>query len=164
MPRILRLPLERWLYLDTSVIGGYFDAEFRADTRALWKLQEAGHCKFCSSVIADQEIANAPGRVRALMRMTFAKTALLPLSKEAGELAAAYLARRVVPLDYEDDAYHVAICTVARIDTLVSWNFKHLVNVRREAGFNAVNLLQGYRTIRIVTPGSLLHAHEEKNL
>ena len=53
-----------------------------------------------------------------------------------------------MPLDYEDDAYHVAVCTVARIEYLVSWNFEHLANVRREAGFNAVNLLQGYPPVR----------------
>jgi len=34
------------LYLDTSVIGGYFDAEFMADTRALWRLKEAGQFQF----------------------------------------------------------------------------------------------------------------------
>ena len=45
------------LYLDTSVIGGYFDAAFMADTRALWRLQEAGRFRFVSSVLVDQEIA-----------------------------------------------------------------------------------------------------------
>ena len=49
----------------------------------------------------------------------------------------------MVPQKLADDARHVAISTVNRVSHLVSWNFKHLVNVRREAGFNAVNLLQG---------------------
>lgn len=147
------------LYLDTSVLGGYFDVEFMADTRALWRLRDAGHFTFFSSVIVDQEIAKAPDRVRTLMRMTFTGATFLPLSDEADRLAAAYLAQKVVPLDYEDDAYHVAVCTVARIEYLVSWNFKHLANVRREAGFNAVNLLQGYPSVR---PPSLIHGYNEK--
>jgi len=96
------------------------------------------------------------------MRATFAGTAVLPLSREADELAAAYLAQKVVPLDYEDDAYHVAVCTVARLDYLVSWNFKHLANVRRESGFNAVNLLQGYPVLRIVTPTFLIHGDAQE--
>jgi len=150
------------LYLDTSVIGGYFDAEFMADTRALWRLKEMGRFRFVSSVVVDQEIADAPQQVRALMRATFASAALLPLSDEADALAQAYLAQKVVPLDYEDDAYHVAVCTVARIEYLVSWNFKHLVNVRREAGFNAVNLLQGYAPVRIVAPTLLIHGHDQE--
>lgn len=150
------------LYLDTSVIGGYYDPEFMADTRALWRLRKAGRFQFVSSVVVDQEIAKAPERVRELMRVTFAGAALLPLNAEADALAAAYLAQKVVPLDYEDDAYHVAICTIARIEYLVSWNFRHLVNVRREAGFNAVNLLQGYPSVRIVAPTLLIHGHEDK--
>jgi predicted nucleic acid-binding protein len=152
------------LYLDTSVIGGYYDAEFMADTRTLWRLKEAGHFQFISSVVVEKEIAGAPLRGRELMRDTFAGDALLPLSAEADALASVYLAQKVVPRDYEDDALHVAVCSVARIDYLVSWNFKHLANVRREAGFNAVNLLQGYPTLRIVPPTSLIHGHEEKDL
>lgn len=150
------------LYLDTSVIGGYYDAEFMADTRALWRLREAGRFRFVSSVLVDQEIARAPEPVRALMRSTFAAADLLPMTAEALELAGHYLAQKVVPVDYTDDARHVAVCTVARLDYLVSWNFKHLANVRRETGFNAVNVLQGYRPVRIVAPTFLIHGHEEK--
>ena len=71
------------------------------------------------------------------MKATFAGKTFLQLTREADELGTAYPAQKVVPLDYEDDADRVAICTVARIDYLVSWKFKHLTNVRREAGFNA---------------------------
>jgi predicted nucleic acid-binding protein len=152
------------LYLDTSVIGGYYDAEFMADTRALWRLKEAGRFRFVSSVVVEREIAGAPERVRALMRASFAPADVLPMTAEALELAGHYLAQKVVPVDYTDDARHVAVCAVARIDYLVSWNFKHLANVRRESGFNAVNLLQGYRPVRIVAPTFLIHGHEEKTL
>ena len=54
----------------------------------------------------------------------------------------------------------MAVCTVAQIEYLVSWNFRHLVNVEREKGFNAVNLLQGYRTLRIVNPLELIYGNE----
>jgi hypothetical protein len=59
---------------------------------------------------------------------------------------------------------HAAVCTVARIEYLVSWNFKHLANVRRESGFNAVNLLQGcrYPSLRIVAPTFLIHGHDQE--
>ena len=153
------------LYLDTSVIGGYYDPEFRADTRALWRLKEAGKFRFVSSVLVFQEIARAPEGVRMLMHATFVPNEVLERTMEAENLAQAYLVQKVVPLGYEDDARHVAICTVARLEYLVSWNFKHLVNARRESGFNAVNLLQGYPALRIVTPIFLIHGHDqEKNL
>jgi|HubBroStandDraft_6_1064221.scaffolds.fasta_scaffold187122_1 predicted nucleic acid-binding protein len=150
------------LYLDTSVIGGYFDPEFMADTRALWRLRTAGRFRFTTSQLVFQEIAGAPERVRELMRTTFESEDVLERTAEAEELAQAYLEQKVVPLDYDDDARHVAVCTVARIEYLVSWNFKHLANVRRESGFNAVNILQGYPALRIVAPTFLIHGHEEK--
>jgi len=150
------------LYLDTSVIGGYFDAEFMADTRALWRLKEAGQFNFVTSRLVFQEIANAPERVRDLMRDTFTPDDVLERSAEAEELAQAYMAQKVVPAAYDDDARHVAICSVARLGYLVSWNFKHLANVRRESGFNSVNLLQGYPTLRIVSPTSLIHGFDQE--
>jgi predicted nucleic acid-binding protein len=152
------------LYLDTSVIGGYYDARFMADTRAMWRLKEAGQFRFVSSVIVEKEIVGAPLRVRELMRDTFVGNILLPLSTEAIALASVYLGQKVVPRTYEDDARHVAICTVAGIGFLVSWNFKHLTNIRREAGFNAANLLQGYPSLRIVSPTLLIHGQEGKAL
>ena len=51
------------LYLDTSVIGGYYDAEFMDDTRALWRLKKAGRFRFVSSELVIDEIAGAPERV-----------------------------------------------------------------------------------------------------
>jgi predicted nucleic acid-binding protein len=154
----------RSLYLDTSVIGGYFDPEFIADTRALWRLHEEGRFRFVSSQVVLDEIANAPERVRELMRTSFVAGDVLDVSVEMEDLAAAYLAQKVVPARFADDAQHVAVCSVARLDYLVRWNFKHLTNVWREAAFNAVNVLQGYPSVHIVAPTFLIHGHEEKDL
>ena len=152
------------LYLDTSVIGGYHDPEFMSDTRALWQQREEGRFRFFTSQLVFQEIARAPERVRELMRTSFGPDDVLARTAEAEELATAYLTHKIVPTEYGDDARHVAICTVARIEYFASWNFKHLANVRREAGFNAVNLLQGYPAVRMVAPTFLIHGHEEKDL
>ena len=148
------------LYLDTSVIGGYYDPEFMADTRALWRLREAKRFQFITSQLVFQEVVGAPERVRELMRSTFSPEDVLERTAEVEALAQAYLAQKVVPPAFDDDARHVAVCTVARIEYLVSWNFKHLANVRRESGFNAVNLLQGYSSLRIVAPNFLIHGHD----
>jgi hypothetical protein len=131
------------------------------DTRILWRLRAEGHFRFFSSVIVDQEIAKAPEPVRALMKATFAPADVLAATTEARALAGLYMAHRVVPDDCTDDARHVAICTIARLDFLVSWNFKHLANVRREGGFNTVNVLQGYPPVRIVAPTFLIHGYNQ---
>jgi hypothetical protein len=150
------------LYLDTSVIGGYFDDEWREDTRELWAQRGNGLWQFISSGLVAQEIADAPPDVRQLFEDTFDRTKdLLAMTGEIEDLALEYLKAGVVPVKFEDDAKHVATCTVHRVSHLVSWNFKHLVNVRREAGFNAVNLLQGYSPVSIVNPKELIHANTE---
>lgn len=80
------------------------------------------------------------------------------------DLAAVYVAQKVVPPKCGDDALHVAVCTVSGINLLVSRNFKHLVSLQRESGFNAANLVQGYPTIRIVSPLELIHGNQDQNL
>jgi predicted nucleic acid-binding protein len=146
------------LYLDTSVIGGYYDAEFMTDTRALWRLMERGAYRFYSSRVGMNEPRGAPLPVRELAARTFADaTRILDVSPEAFALARAYVAAGVVPTKFADDAAHVAVATCEGIGLIVSWNFKHLASLHRNERFNAVNLLHGRPAIRIVTPSVLLN-------
>src|SRR2546425_2338591 len=115
------------LYLDSSVIGGYYDDEFQEATRTLWKQMEQGRFRFIASVLLQQEIEGAPARVRRLMERTFTREdSILPMTDEALSLAEAYLQNKVVPETYADDARHVAIAVVHRVTVIVSWNFRHL--------------------------------------
>jgi predicted nucleic acid-binding protein len=148
----------RKLYIDTSVIGGYHDTEWMADTRLLWHQAKAGKWQLVSSVVAEAELKQAPANVRQIFGETFGASNILDTSTEAEDLAAA-----VVPLKYADDALHVAIATVQGVRLIVSWNFKHLVNVLREDGFNAVNLLRGWPPVRIVSPKEIIHADEAQH-
>lgn len=104
----------------------------------------------------------APERVRELFANTLPAETVPGISAESERRAAAYMSCRILPPRYTDDARHVAVCTVAQIEYLVNWNFKHLVNVQREAGFNAVNLFQGYRSVRIVNPLELIYGNQTK--
>ena len=150
------------LYPDTSVIGGYHDTEWMADTRELWAQRSGGWWVFLSSGLVAQEISDAPPEVRQTFEETFDRAKdLLPITGEIEDLALEYLKAGVVSTKFEDDARHVAICTVHRVDYLVSWNFKHLVNVRRSAGFNAVNLLQGFPPVSIVNPKELIYGNDD---
>ncbi len=145
------------LYLDTSVIGGYFDDEFKDATRELWRQMEAGKYRFVTSTITADELAEAPVRVRDLWADTFTPEMILDVTEDMEQLAVAYMTQAILTPKYTDDARHVAACTVARSDYLVSWNFKHLVNADRKKGFNAVNLLQGYSSISIINPLELIY-------
>jgi predicted nucleic acid-binding protein len=149
------------LYLDTSVIGGYYDAVFLAETRALWRLMEQGAYRFYTSRVAMNELRRAPLLVREIAARTFVDpTHILDVSPEAFSLSQAYLAAGVVPAKFGDDAAHVAVATCEGIGLIVSWNFKHLASLHRNERFNAVNLLHGRPAIRIVSPSVLLNPDE----
>jgi predicted nucleic acid-binding protein len=146
------------LYIDTSVIGGHHDPEWMDDTRELWRQAEAGQWRLMTSIVAEREVQKAPEKVRDVFASTFGAANILDTNDEIEELADAYLAASVVPPKYADDALHVAMATVHGIRLVVSWNFKHLVNVRREDGFNAVNVLRGWPPVRIVSPKEIIYA------
>ncbi|HCN30727.1 MAG TPA: PIN domain protein [Verrucomicrobiales bacterium] len=155
------------LYLDTSVIGGYFDDEWKEATQEMFQRAELGMYQFVASVVTAREIMGAPPEVQAHFASTFTDEAqILELNDEAETLASAYLTAGVVTPKYADDARHIAVATVHALPLVVSWNFKHLANIKREAGFNAVNLLHGYPQIRILTPLQLLNdeTDEDQNL
>ena len=115
-----------------------------------------------TSVVTERELQNAPLRVQEHYAVLFpASKRVHLLTDEAESLAQAYVAAGVVTAKSTEDARHVAIATVQGIAVIVSWNFHHLANLRREAGFNAVNLLQGYPQVRILSPLELIHENDE---
>ncbi len=150
------------LYLDTSVIGGCFDDEWKDASVELFRQARLGLYRLATSVVTTREILRAPPQVQQQFADTFTDPAQIhELTDEAEYLAQAYLAAGVVTPKYADDARHVAISVVHGLTVIVSWNFHHLVNVRRESGFNAVNLLQGWPPVRIVSPLELIHENDE---
>ena len=79
------------LYLDTSVIGGYYDAAFVADTRALWRLRDAGRFTFVSSVVVDQEIFGEFRTGKTQLCHQLCVSCQLPISQGGGEGKAMYI-------------------------------------------------------------------------
>jgi hypothetical protein len=78
------------------------------------------------------------------------------LDSEAMDLADAYISEGVIRAKLRADAQHIAIATIARVDVLVSWNFKHIVNLHRIHGYNSVNLRRGYPMLEIRAPQEVL--------
>jgi predicted nucleic acid-binding protein len=151
------------IYLDTSVIGGCYDPEFREASVKLMEMIRLGIFTGLISNVTIEELENAPERVRNVIQ-EFDGEQLVRLEQTAAvrSLGDAYLADAVVPLRYEDDALHVASATVHNADMIVSWNFKHLVNFQRIQAFNAVNLKEGYGLIDIRTPQELIYGRENE--
>ena len=145
------------IYIDTSVVGGFFDTMFEKETKMLFKRLENKELVFVISEVLTGELENAPERVRTLLDDynddCFEK---VPLTNEARELADKYIAENVVGRTSYDDCCHIALATIHRVDVLASWNFKHIVNLVRIRGYNGVNLKNGYPTIEIRNPRELV--------
>jgi hypothetical protein len=50
------------------------------------------------------------------------------------------------------DCFYIAIATIQKVDLLVSWNFKHIVNIVRIHGYNSVNLKNGFQPLEFRNP------------
>ena len=150
------------LYLDTSVIGGYYDSEFEQDTKPLIESIRKGMFEMQYSTITEDELLNAPLRVRELITTIPAVyRTKVPLIEEATNLADSYISENVVGKTSREDCLHIALATINRADILVSWNFKHIVNVLRIRGYNAVNIKYGYPSIDIRSPKDIVNYGKE---
>lgn len=145
------------IYTDTSVLGGCEDEEFAEHSVPLMEGFIRGERVLILSTLTLQELAAAPAKVRSrLAAVPEAHIETLQLDAEAMALAEAYIAAGVLAAKMRADAQHIAIATVGRVDVLVSWNFKHIVNLQRIHGYNSVNLRRGYPMIEIRTPREVL--------
>jgi hypothetical protein len=141
------------IYVDTSVIGGCCDPEFQEWSRGLLADFQAGIFSLVLSELTDAEIQDAPDEVKNVY-LDFRECAdeIIKLSSEAIELADAYFKHNILPANFRNDARHIAMATIAGVDLVVSWNFKHIVHFERVQKFNAVNIEMGYKPILIYSP------------
>ena len=154
--------MKQRIYTDTSVVGGCEDDEFAEHSIRLMDSFVRGDRVLVLSSLTVQELTGAPARVRRrLAAVPEAHIQTLQLDMEAADLAEAYLAAGVLTPKMRADAQHIAIATVGRVSVLVSWNFKHIVNLQRIHGYNSVNLRQGYPMIEIRTPREVLSDEQQ---
>jgi predicted nucleic acid-binding protein len=149
------------IYIDTSVLGGYFDKEFDIATRRLFEEAQKGEYKIVISNITEGELLNAPERVRTLLNDLRIDYEVLTLTDDAVNLALEYIKENVVGQTSYEDCLHIAMATIFRIDLLVSWNFKHIVNIKRIRGYNGINIKNGYPAIEIRSPKDLIDYEDE---
>jgi len=145
------------IYIDTSIVGGFFDAEFEAETKALFARLQSKEIVFVISSVLEQELKNAPRHVRELLGKYGPECfERVPLTPEAIELADCYIAEKVVGKTCVEDCRHIALATLNKVDVLASWNFRHIVNLDKIKGYNGVNMKKGYAVIEIRNPKELI--------
>ena len=141
------------LYLDTSVFGGCFDKEFEIWSNQLFSEINSGNHTAIISKTTIGELKDALPKVSNLIKIIPTEfKEFVTETEETVSLAEHYVKEGVLTEKNKIDAIHIAIATINRVDVIVSWNFKHMVNLIRIRNYNAVNLKLGYAVIDIRSP------------
>jgi predicted nucleic acid-binding protein len=148
------------VYLETSVIGAYLDNgdSFRRDLTIRWFEHELDEYEAYSSILVQRELEriDEPHRTGYLKLIKPMKR--LELTEEASILAEGYISRGIFHRKFLADAVHVALASIHKIDYLVTWNFGHIANVRKQARLRLFNTAAGFFSPAIVTPEFLVHS------
>ena len=154
--------MKQRIYIDTSVFGGCFDDEFSKDTIPFFDRVKNGEFIILVSEILEAELLRAPDFVKEyLISLPEKQIEKVRLSPEAIELADKYIEAKVVGKTSRADCQHIAIATLSNADVLVSWNFKHIVNLDRIRGYNGINYQNGHKMIEIRTPKEIIKYENE---
>lgn len=152
------------IYADTSVFGGYLDEEFSRDSQRLFQEINTGKFILVLSDTTLRELHGAPAQIKEIIAsIPINNLERIPASDEIDELREAYLEAGIVGPSCADDAEHIACASIADVDLIVSWNFKHIVHFEKIKQYHAVNLLKGYHIIPIHTPREVV-SNEEENI
>ena len=147
------------IYLETSVIGAYLDngEPFRRDLTIRWWEHELSGYEAFSSVLVQRELERTPEPHRSGYLNLIKPLTQLELSEEVAILAEGYVERGIFHRKYLADAVHAATASYHKIDYLVTWNFGHLANVRKQARLRLFNTAAGFFSPLIITPEFLVH-------
>ena len=156
--------MKQSIYLETSVIGAYLDngEPFRRDLTIRWWEHEMSEYRAVISPLVVRELERVTEPHRSGYLRLLADLPSVELTDEAAILADGYVSRGIFHRKYIADALHVAIASFHKIDYLVTWNFGHLANVRRQARIRLFNTAAGFFVPMIVTPEFLVSEATEK--
>ena len=114
-------------------------------------------CYCIYSELTEGELHNAPQKVKDLLEsLPDRNKEYVQITDEALSLAQQYISENVVGETSFDDCVHIALATIHKADILVSWNFKHIVNIYRIRGYNSVNIRNGYISLDIRSPKEIV--------
>lgn len=157
--------MKQSIYLETSVVGAYLDngEPFRRDLTIRWWEHELAEYRAVVSPLVVRELERVPEPHRTGYLKLIEPLEQVGLSEEATILAEGYISRAIFHRKYIGDALHVAIASFHKIDYLVTWNFGHLANVRRQARIRLFNAAAGFFVPQIVTPEFLVSETTERS-
>jgi len=156
------MKLRPTVYVETSVISVLVarrsrdpvEAARQTLTRAWWR-RRTDIALFTSRVVRDECRLGDPKEAKK--RLVLAGTmGDLAISLEAQELATQLLKRGALPAKADVDALHLALAAVHRMEYLVSWNCRHIVNTHILNQAFRVFEPAGYNVPNVFTPDVML--------
>jgi len=146
------------LYLETSVWNFYFadDAPEKKDITIFFfeKVKQGEYEIFISDAVINEIAKATKDKERLLLNLIEEyRPYRLAVNEQIIELAYKYISEGALPQNKIEDAVHAAAATVFEIDALISWNLKHLSNLRKMEMINGINLKEGYtKRLQLITP------------
>jgi predicted nucleic acid-binding protein len=153
-------------YIDTSVISHLCHDDTpdkKADTELLWEQIKQGRYEVFISDVTVDEINQCAEPLKSTFNNFIydIEHILQPITPEVESLAERIIEEGILTRKSIDDCHHIAAAITSGCDIIVSWNIKHLVNVRTINGVRGISLLEGYKTIDIYTPTILIGADSD---
>lgn len=154
------------VYLDTSVIS-YLDQqdapEQMQETREVWERIKSGRYEvFISDVVLRElgECKDEAKRNLLIGHLSEIKYNLVAIDDQIVSLADRIVGSGVLKQRNIDDCQHIAAAILSDCDIIVSWNFKHIVNVKTIRGIKVITTVEGYKDLLIYQPTALLDEEE----
>ncbi|MBD5502621.1 MAG: type II toxin-antitoxin system VapC family toxin [Lachnospiraceae bacterium] len=151
------------VYLDTSVISHLLQEDVpdkMADTRKLWEMFRDGKYDVYLSTVTLEEVADCPEPKRSELRKFLEQInySVIDITDELEMVAQKIIDMGILTKKSYDDCQHIAAAVVEECNCIISWNFKHIVNIKTIHGVRAITNLTGYKSIDILSPTVLLES------
>jgi DUF1009 family protein len=151
------------VYIETSILG-YLTARSTKNlilagniemTRDWWKLRRKYFTLYISQVVLD-EAAQGDAEVASQRLAAVQGFPLLEVNEAVESLADQFMTKSNLPAKASDDAIHIALATVNRLDFLLTWNCKHIANAQIQKKLLQICSASGYVLPIICTPYELM--------
>lgn len=151
------------IYLDTSVISHLLQddvPEKMADTRKLWEMIKKELYDVYLSTVTLEEISNCkePKKSQMYEYLKQIKYTPIQITDDMSEIAQQLIDMGILTQKSYDDCQHIAAAVIYGCDCILSWNFKHIVNIKTIRGVRAITNLKGFKPIEIINPSVLLES------
>lgn len=151
------------MYLDTSVISHLMQEdvpEKMADTLKLWDMFKDEKYDVYLSTVTLEEVSSCPEPKRSNMYdyLEQINYTLIEITDGMSDIAQQIIDMGILTKKSYDDCQHIAAAVIYECDCIISWNFKHIVNIRTIRGVRAITNLKGYKPIEILNPSVLLES------